>query len=259
MAMPAPLQIVVISLAGSARRPRMQQAMEALGLTWRFFDACTGAGAQPYDPERAMRLWGRPMTGGEVGCAASHLAVIQQAASDPDHGWTLVLEDDVALDPLFDLRAATALCEDMGLDYLRLYARFLAPSRTLAWLGQRQLVRFLRSPMGSQAYLISRRGAAGASPRMSRIERPVDWELDRFWHNGLTNYALFPFPLLELGSASTVSKVPSGPEAKPTPFQRLYRLAYRTWEYIRRDLANLRLRAQEAALKRRLAASTWAF
>jgi GR25 family glycosyltransferase involved in LPS biosynthesis len=257
--MPAPLQIVVISLAGSSRRPRMREAMEALGLPWRFFDACTGAGAQPYDPERSLRIWGRPMTSGEVGCAASHLAVIQQAAGDAEPGWTLVIEDDVALDPLFDIRAATALCEDLGLDYLRLYARFLAPSRTLAWLGQRQLVRFLRSPMGSQAYLISRRGAARASLRMSRIERPVDWELDRFWHNGLDNYALFPFPLIERLSPSTVSKFPAGPETRASPYQRLYRLAYRTWEYVRRDLANLRLRARDAALKRRLAASSWAF
>ena len=256
--MPGPLQIVVISLANSSRRARLIPALEAVGLPWSFFDANTKPTDRPYCPQRALEIWGRPLTAGEIGAAASHLEVIAACTKGPADSWTLVLEDDVFLDPLFDYRKVIAMCDDLGLDYLRLYARAIAPMRHIAWLDQRQLVRFRRSPMGSQAYLISGRGAALASPQMPRIDRPIDWELDRFWHNGLPMYALFPFPAIELMSPSTVSKFPNDP-LQPSAAQKVLRIGNRARDYLRRAGANGRLLARDATLKRRLAVVDWAF
>jgi GR25 family glycosyltransferase involved in LPS biosynthesis len=255
--MPVSLRVVVISLAGSARRAEVKRRLDAaVDVPWSFFDACTGPGARPYDPERSIRRRGRHLTPSEVGCAASHLAVIEAAGRNLDYDWTLVLEDDVVLDPKFDFRGAARMCDDLGLDYLRLYARLLAPLHTLAWIDQRQLIRFRRSPMGSQAYLISRKGAALAAARTPRIEHPVDWEMDRFWHNGLANYALYPFPVIEFVGSSSVSKFPNGP--RPNAYQLAYRGVYRSFEYIRRLGANLALMIRDAGLKRRIATLNWA-
>jgi glycosyl transferase family 25 len=255
--MPVSLRVVVISLAGSARRAEVQRRLDATAdVPWSFFDACTKSDAHPYDPERSIRRWGRHLTASEVGCAASHLAVIKEAGGNQDYDWTLVLEDDVVLDPKFDLRGATLMCDDLGLDYLRLYARLLAPLHTLAWIDQRQLIRFRRSPMGCQAYLISRKGAAQAAARTPRIEYPVDWEMDRFWHNGLANYALYPFPVIEFVGPSTVSKFPGGP--RPDAYQLACRGAYRASEYLRRWAANLALLIRDACVKRRIATLDWA-
>lgn len=53
-----------------------------------------GAEAKVYDT--SVRLNGKQMTAGELGCAWSHLKIQEKLLADPDHDGYLVLEDDAA-------------------------------------------------------------------------------------------------------------------------------------------------------------------
>jgi GR25 family glycosyltransferase involved in LPS biosynthesis len=243
--------IVVISLAGSPRRKRIAEQMAGMPLPWSFFDAQRALhDDQPaYDTGRALRYWGRPLTQSEIGCAASHLAVLKAASQKAEGEWTLVIEDDVLLDPAFDFAGAARICKIAGLQYLRLYARHLAKPVHVIWLGQRELVRFKRAPMGTQAYLISPDAARNFLRSFRRLDRPIDWEMDRFWANGLLNYAIFPFPCLELGLASSVAKIPSS-GATPGAVDRLVWVAWKLYQRTLRTVHNIYLRRSDASIRK---------
>ena len=109
--------------------------------------------------------------------------------------------------------------------------------------------------MGTQAYLISSQNARSFVEVVRTISRPIDWEMDRFWANGLHNYALFPFPCLELTSGSSVKKqaeLGSG----PTVYDRAVWFIWKSKEAIRRFLANLYLRHRDAEVRRTIQSET---
>jgi GR25 family glycosyltransferase involved in LPS biosynthesis len=250
------LRIVLISLAGSARRDRASENLNALSIPWTFFDALRepAPGLPQYDIFRALRFWGRGLSKSEIGCAASHMSVMADSAKLPMGSWTLVVEDDVLLDPDFNYGALVSLCEAANIGYLRLFARHLAPSRHVTRLGHRELIRFERAPMGTQAYLISSSAARGFIDGVRTIDRPIDWEMDRFWANGLLNYALFPFPCFELALQSSIRKAPDQP-GEPTMFDRIAWFAWKSKEYIRRWLKNIYLRQNDTRIRRLFANS----
>lgn len=106
MAVGAPQKIVksvVISLAGSKR---IQGFWDQNSSQFDFelhdaFDARNGGGDEFFDKARAEEFVGRPLAGGEVGCAISHLQVIREfaTAEGPDAELMLVAEDDARLLP----------------------------------------------------------------------------------------------------------------------------------------------------------------
>lgn len=179
----------------------------------------------------------------------------QLAASDADDSWTLVVEDDVVLDAGFSFRSLPDICKAAEIGYLRLYGRHMAPCKHVAWLDQRELVRFERAPMGTQAYLISSRAARRFIDSVTTINRPIDWEMDRFWANGLYNYALFPFPCLELTMPSLIAKAADSARA-PTAIDRAAWFARKSKEYVLRLSENIRLRQSDRRIRARLAGVT---
>jgi GR25 family glycosyltransferase involved in LPS biosynthesis len=248
----------VISLPNSPRRLMASESLGRTMLSWCFFDALTseqGCGMH-YDERRAWEQWGRPLTGSEIGCAASHIAVMRRIVDDNSE-WALVLEDDLYIDPSFDFLGLPGLCSKLGLLYLRLYARSMAGPKHVGWVDQREILRFRRSPMGTQAYMISRSGAVGFLNSIDKISRPIDWEMDRYWHNGLANYAVFPFPVIEVCSASSVAKFGEHPRGR-TAAQSVSRFLFRAREYSRRAIANRRLCVHDRTLRALLSTtSVW--
>ncbi|WGD50662.1 glycosyltransferase family 25 protein [Bradyrhizobium sp. CB1650] len=249
------LRIVAISLADSPRRERAAANLDSLDIPWTFFDALRvpADGLPQYDEALAVRFWGRGLSRAEIGCAASHMSVMAKlAASESDASWTLVVEDDVVLDAGFSFRSLPDICKAADIGYLRLYGRHMAPCRHVAWLDQRELVRFERAPMGTQAYLISSRAAGRFIDSVTTIHRPVDWEMDRFWANGLYNYALFPFPCLELTLASSIAKAAESVR-EPTAIDRAAWFAWKSKEYVLRLSENIRLGRSDRRIRARLA------
>lgn len=99
------IPIYVISLATDAeRRARMTAQFDRLGLPFHFIDGIDGRGMsekarEQAAPSRLQRYWSH-LTGGEIGCALSHLAAIRMIAEGP-HPFAAVFEDDVTVCPDF--------------------------------------------------------------------------------------------------------------------------------------------------------------
>ena len=246
------IRLRVISLKGSARRERVAQALARVALPWSFFDASNGSqSAIPYDPSAAEALWGRPLSAGEIGCFASHVGVLREFVEEGDGSWLLVMEDDVTLDPAFPFGRLAELGEASGVDYFRLYGRYLIRFRHVGWFCDRQIVRFRGKPLGTQAYLISRAGARSFLDSVERIERPVDHEIDRAWANGLDCYSVYPHPAFELSSPTSVDK--RGILAGRPVGDRIRTFAWRVEERLRREWHELAARRSDLRLRQALA------
>jgi glycosyl transferase family 25 len=120
----------------------------------------------------------------------------------------------------------------VGIDYLKLYSRFANRPQYVGRVGHRSLIRFAKESYGNQAYMVSTAGARKLTRAISRIDRPVDDEMERYWITGLPVYAIFPYPVLELNVSSTV---PKGSTPNDVSFaQMALRTIYQVDEKVRR-------------------------
>jgi len=200
--------IVVISLPDAADRRALFAARAAgTSLTWRWFDARRELGpGLEHDPDEAIVAKGRPLYPGELGCYASHYAAWQEFLQG-DADQLLVLEDDTIVDWGFLAKAVAVDLEAAGIVYLRLYAKRPCGFRTLlqnAIERQRSVIEFLDRPLGTQGYLLTRAGARRLVPHCRRVRRPIDDELDRSWDHGIPTLCVFPFPVIEESTASSI-------------------------------------------------------
>lgn len=224
------MAIRVISLPDSAlRRSRIVAEMADQPLPWAFVDALDADGPGPPAPAAAQIVaYGRALTGSEIGCARSHLAALAAFDAQPALRWLAVIEDDVWLDPEFDLAALAARLDELGIGYLRLHAREWRPAREVARWGERQILHVYSDPYGTQGYLIDRASAQGLRRSITQILRPIDDEMGRFWENGLDIHMLFPFPLTERAAPSTLAAARDRARAArpaPSPQRRRRKLA----------------------------------
>lgn len=250
------LQIAVISLPASLERRAMVQSMlEGSGLPWRFFDAGNGDNPPlPYDAARATLRQGRALTPGEIGCFVSHYRCLSEfAAHGTSADYLLVIEDDVKMDLGFCFTNLPSLLNRLEIDFLMLSTRQVAPARFLGRVGHRSLFRFAHAPYGTQAYLVSQKGARRFTQSIRRIDRPIDDEMQRYWIHGLPIYALFPYPVIELSFPSTVPKG-STEAAKISSATKLLRIFYRMQQRVRRVTAHLLLRGRDKKIERILRA-----
>ena len=197
----------VISLADAAeRRAGFADRARATTLLWSFFDAHRELGAGlSYYPREAMIAKGRPLTPGELGCYSSHyhawLTLLDSQAAQ-----MIVLEDDTIVDWTFLERIASVDLAASGVSYLRLFARRPCAFRLhgKAIESQRYLVEYAGYAHGTQGYVLTRAGAKRFVGHCRRVRRPVDIELDRAWDHGVPCLAVFPFPLTEISTGSTI-------------------------------------------------------
>jgi glycosyl transferase, family 25 len=249
------IEFRVISLTAAAqRRGMVEQRMARLGLPWRFYDAHTASdNTLPYDAERALTRRGYRLKPAEIGCFSSHVGCLRAYLADPTGAeFLIVLEDDVLLDEHFDFSRLPELLRSLDIHYLKLFSRFITRSRYLGRIGARGLYRFVVPPYGTQAYVVSKSGARSLVNALSRIERPVDDEMDRYWTNGLPTYALFPYPALESDLGTTVAKGFS--ESTPLTLRQTLSLRAHVWaEKLPREWASLRLRANDRVVSAKLA------
>ncbi|WP_353205766.1 glycosyltransferase family 25 protein [Sphingomonas sp.] len=217
--------IRVISLQHSDRRPAVAGQLRALRRSWAFFDAIdhVGPAGLHYDPGVARRRFGRELGAAELGIFASHIALWRQAAA-ADHGsiW-LILEDDVTFEPHFAtlLDEIVARMRDRRIDFLRLFAITEGPRVQEARFASFDLYRYIGDCWGTQAYLLTPAGAHRLLAAICRVERPIDNELDRYWHHGLPDRVTIPLMVRH-------NLVPSTAEAERATMER-DRQANRQW------------------------------
>lgn len=254
-----PLEIAVISLRDSRRRDRVAQWMAESPYPWRFFDAFRGPaiGDPQYDERRARILHGAALGPAEIGCFTSHFRLLREFKETGPAAWLLVVEDDVIVDLGFPFGRLLTLMEKAELRYLKLYSRFAVRYQKVGEkiLG-RNIVRFRGGllglpgrpslPLGTQGYLISREGAAGFVGSVDAIVRPVDWQLDRYWDNGLGSYSVYPHPLLELACETTITRVRRRPP--PSPVDWLRHVSSLVADRLRRGVHDYRLRQRDRVI-----------
>lgn len=194
------------------------------------------------DPARRRWFSSYPLTPNEVGCWLSHLRAMQ-ALLESEAAMVAVLEDDVTLDPA--LPSVLAAIETSGFEFDILYLhrhqrrQFFAPCGALmpGW----RIGRLGYTQIGTQGYVVSRRGAERILSGAGRFVHTLDNHLQRYWANRLDLLVLDPPAVApEPGIASTISHQRVARTAMPGAEGPL-------WEVARRVV-----RGADSALKRLL-------
>jgi glycosyl transferase family 25 len=183
------IPVVILNLKSSAaRRQQVGARLENLGIDHHFFDAIDGRLVSEKELERlaplSLLVFDRSLTLGEIGCAASHFAVIRELAGE-DHDFVCVLEDDVV--PLSDnirhflqSRTLEALPE---FDILRMMsdpARWRMPAWQVARVHDRRIYAMARPGFGTQGMIYSRAGLRKLVGQIGAIKAPIDF---MFFHD----------------------------------------------------------------------------
>lgn len=204
------LPIIVINLDRDADRlAHMQVQLARLALPFERFPALRGD-ALPTDLARYFPF-GAHLSLGEIGCYASHLAIMQRVAAGRTAA--LILEDDVGLpDDLPRALESLLAALPQRWDIVRLSYHTKLTAQPLAQLGGgRTLVRYSHVPTTTGAYLLSPRGARAFLAERPR-SLPIDHDLRRVWDWDLDTYGVSP-PLVRdgvLGQSSIDSLSPNG-------------------------------------------------
>lgn len=243
-------KVWIVSLADAdARRAQIGQSLRDVDLDWEFFDAhrALQAGLH-YRASDSHSTHGRTLRAAELGCYSSHYSTWQWL-HDSDYDQILVFEDDVSVDWDFIAQLAALDFAAMNITYLRLFAKIPPRWRYVAspFLDRyHHLIRCTGYALGTQAYLLTRRGAAALLRCGQRVRYPVDAFLDRYWEHGVPNLALFPFPAFERSQPSMIGEARFAAERTPVAAQlqfRLQRLAVKlrmAYEYIGPENAAVR-------------------
>lgn len=248
----AAVEIVVISLpSATTRRQWIRSTFEGTSLKWSFFDAHTSLDqtALHYDKAAARAHFGRGLSEPELAICSSHVAVLSEflQRSQADH--ILVLEDDVIFDTDFPLARFGAFCAENGIEYIRLFGKHYAKAIRLGFFYDRSILRYETTPAGAQAYLMSKKGSKAFLESYRSIDTTVDLAMDSFWKIPLPIYSIFPYPIIERFSPTSIPMASYGrqftlPERLSFNFKRTIIKLRKTW-------ANAALRKTDRQLRQR--------
>lgn len=222
-------KIWVISLADAVdRRAQFAGRTSPDGPAWEFFDAHTKlAPTLLHDSDVTLSTHGRTLRSGELGCYSSHCALWQWLI-ESDCEQMIVLEDDVQVDWNFIDFLSGKNFNEIKINYFRLFAKIPARWRYVAspFLDRyHHLIRFTGYALGTQAYLLTRAGAAQLLHHGRTIRYPIDAFMDRYWEHGVFNLAIYPFPVFEIFQASSIGETRFKPEPIPLAVKVRYTLA----------------------------------
>lgn len=184
----------------------MDDQLNALSMNYERFPAVRGTAMpdwlKPYFLDDAGNIASQ-LTAGEIGCYASHLAIMKRVADD---GRTaLVLEDDIEIATDFTAILSSLNRLPDGWEVIRLSnpfkKRFVSVSPIA---GRYQAVKFSSVPPSTGAYLITPEGARKFLNWRQLRFRPVDQDMRRIWDCGLVTYGVHPRPVIPDIGVSTI-------------------------------------------------------
>ena len=203
------IDIKVISLPSSAeRRAATTENLRTFPLSWTYFDGLTDDDdiGLAYNDEAANVQFGRSLSRAERGCFKSHYTVLKTFAEQNPCDWLIVFEDDLVIDTNFDFAGLIAQSRSAGIPALRLYCRRWKTAKCIGHFSYRQIMRFKTDPYGIQCYIMNRAAARAIVANIVDIRRPIDDEIGRFWEHGVDIVGVFPFPVLERSTPSTLEE-----------------------------------------------------
>jgi glycosyl transferase, family 25 len=182
------IKIFVVNLESSSQRlDRMTDQLSSAGIEFQRVPAVDGRAAaaesfSEYDGKLALRRYGRPMSGPEVGCFLSHRRSAEQFLST-DEEFALVLEDDTYMPDeflaiLMQLSNVLRSNDPGSWDIINLgnppkkYARPWTEIRH--GLDTFSLCRSFYFPLGTFALIWNRSGAEEFLRQSERVYAPVD-------------------------------------------------------------------------------------
>jgi glycosyl transferase, family 25 len=231
----------VVSLERDTERRSAFTQRATTNLQWSYFDAATTLAPELlYSPEDAIVSRGRPLSPGELGCYSSHYRLWMEFLNSSLEQ-LLVLEDDTLIDWRFIEMLLECSVEDLGLRYLRLFAKAAGDPVFVGPCLDRYLYEHRGYSLGSQAYLLTRAGAEHFVRHLKRVKCPIDDALDKAWRGSLPTYALFPYPVIEISGASRIG-AQRHEEPPLSPRLKWLRLRYRIAERVMRGLYRTRRR-----------------
>jgi glycosyl transferase, family 25 len=234
--------IRVISLATAIdRRHVFSMNAQKTELSWQFHDAHTDLDAGlSYNVRDSIISSGRALETAELGCYSSHISVWREFLKTNDD-LLLAFEDDVMVDWQFIEFILQFDLGVLGIDYLKLFEKIPAPHRLVIpqFLDPyHHLIRFVDHALGCQAYILTRKGAEQLLRHCQTLKRPIDVETGRFWSHGITNYAIVPYPVIELYTKSSIGN--DRLDKKPLKgMMRLQRAIAKNAERINRAIARI--------------------
>lgn len=124
---------------------------------------------------------------------SSHLAALTIAAEDDSIDWTLVLEDDVEIHTdAATLNEFAAIAANVGADIVRMSRWPKYAVSEVAQVGEFQVVRYLSTPRGAGAFLVSTSGARKILDRAQGLAITTDNFLKRESGRGLHTLGVVP-------------------------------------------------------------------
>lgn len=241
------------------RLDHASKALTTVAIPFERVSAYDGRGKPPehvtaYDRTRAIRLYGRPLTGGEVGCYMSHLNCAERFLQT-DAQFGLVMEDDLAITP-DTAKAFPQLAEWLHakgpttwdlVNLCREPRRFFAP---LTNVGSCTLCHAFYFPTTTTALLWSRAGAARFLETRAEIFMPVDHFLRRWCSKSGRGLACKPAIFTTSGAPSDIDGEAGASPARrrfaksPAYFVREFRRQSANYLNAGRNLRRYRLTAQ---------------
>lgn len=132
-----------------------------------------------------------PMEPGEYGCFQSHRKAWQIILDDGLDA-ALILEDDVALTPVFANTVTFAAEEVEAYGYVQFQTRSVDSSEVVSRSGKSCIVQPRVTPLRTSAQIVSRSAAETLLLKTQIIDRPVDAFLQSHWYTGLHVTSIVP-------------------------------------------------------------------
>ena len=193
------IETFVIHLArAEGRRAQVEKLLKGTPYPARVLDAVDGVqvpdavrnAAVSNDPLFAP-AYPFPIGPGEYGCFQSHRKAWQMIL-DEGLDAALILEDDVALTPVFADSVAIAAEHVSTFGYLQFQTRAVDDTSVVSRSGGSRIVQPRVTPLRTSAQLVSRTAAQSLLAMTKTIDRPVDAFLQSYWHTGLHVTCIVP-------------------------------------------------------------------
>ncbi|MGM0525216.1 MAG: glycosyltransferase family 25 protein [Pseudomonadota bacterium] len=175
-----------------------------------------------FNAQTAKRRFPYDLTIGEIGCYLSHVKCWQKIV-DEGLDYAVILEDDLLVKDNLSQVIASVPTIKLDWDYLKLAAPFKQRAyKSLQRLSKDnqpvELVEYTKkSPTGTVAQIVSRKGAERLLAIRPPFFRPVDVDLQWQHELGIKVFGLVPYPIENADSPSEIQKLASRKTVKKRP------------------------------------------
>ena len=231
------LTTYVINLAGSDQRwETTSSRLKELNVPFERFEAVDGR-VKPdplfsrYDDKLREKYRRRVLSGGELGCFASHFKLWEKCIelNQP----IMVMEDDIIINDTYPEAIDIAEKNVERFSYLRFAATILRPNsfKKIDVLGLFDLMDHIRGPSGTLCYFLAPQAAKAFIKNADVWFLAVDDYMDRYWRHGVDCYSLMPFPVDVVVNDSDIVRIKK--ESQPL-LKKLRKEIYNFWELLKR-------------------------